>query len=180
MESSINLILGCAETLLALVVLFRLGRFGRSFPWLAALVAFFVVRGIDRIYTGALGREPPVAPVITDAVLLAVVVLLLIGMQRTVFALRRSIDDADWRKSEYERALLDYRSLVRHRLANPLTVVLAGVAMLRRSAAARPEQEQLILEDVNLAARRLEQVSIDVEPLSEEEEPLDPTPRLHR
>jgi signal transduction histidine kinase len=178
MGSGINLILGLAEILLALVVLARLGRLGRSFPWLVALAIFFIARGIDRVYVGALGREPVIAPVIVDAVLLAVVALLLVGMQRTVLALRRSIDDADWQKSEYERALRDYRSLVRHRLANPLTVVLAGVEMLRHSAAPRSDYERAILEDVYLGVRRLKQISIDPEPLSDEEKQLDGTPRF--
>jgi signal transduction histidine kinase len=179
MEAEIDLILGFAETLLALVALLHLGRFGRSFPWLAALVIFFIVRGVDRIYVGALGHEPFIAPVLTDAFLIAVVVLLLLGMRRTVLALRRSIDDAEWRKSEYERALGDYRALVRHRLANPLTVVLAGVEMLRH-AGARSDSERTILEDVYRGVRRLTEISVDAEPLSEEEEGLEPRPRIHR
>jgi signal transduction histidine kinase len=178
LESEINLILGFAEILLATIVLLHLGRFGRSFPWLVALVIFFIVRGIDRIYVGALGHEPFIAPVMTDGFLIAVVVLLLFGMRRTVLALRRSIEDAEWRKSEYERALIDYRALVRHRLANPLTVIMAGVEMLRHSPAARTDDERSILENVYWSARRLNQVSIEAEPLSEEEERLDPRPRI--
>jgi len=179
MDSEINLILGFVEIVLALIVLFHLERFGRSFPWLVAMAIFFVMRGMDRIYVGALGHEPLIAPVITDGFLIALVVLLLFGMRRTVLTLRRSIDDAEWRKSEYERALVDYRALVRHRLANPLTIVMAGVELLRR-ASPRNEQERAILDDVDLGVRRLREVSVDAEPLAPEEEILDPRPRLRR
>ncbi len=177
MESHVNLILGFVEILLAVIALLQLGRLVRSFPWLVAMTIFFIARGLDRIYVGALGHEPVIAPVITDGFLIAVVLLLLFGMRRTVLALRRSIDDAEWRKSEYERALVDYRTLVRHRLANPLTVVMAGVEMLRH-APARNEQERVILDNVYHGVRRLRRVSVDAEPLSDEEERLDPTPRL--
>ena len=177
MDSDVNLLLGFTETLLALIVLLPLGRFWRSFPWLAALMIFFFARGLGRIYVGTLGHEPLIAPVITDSFLIAVVVLLILGMRRTVLTLRHSIEDAEWRKSEYERALTDYRALVRHRLANPLTIVMGGVELLRR-APARTHEEKAILDDVYLGVRRLEQVSVEAEPLSAEEEGLHPKPEL--
>jgi signal transduction histidine kinase len=180
MESEVNLVLGFVEMLLALLVLLNLARLYRSFPWLAALGVFFILRGIDRVYVGALGNEPLIAPVITDTFLLAVVVLFLVGMRRSVLALHRSIDDADWQKREYERALVDYRRLVRHRLGNPLTVVLAGIQMLRRSSSERSDPEREIIEDIYQGVLRLEQVSVENEPLSAEEESLHPKPQFRR
>jgi signal transduction histidine kinase len=178
MEAEVNLLLGLAEVFFSLIVLFYLGRFARSFPWLAVLGVFFLVRGMDRIYVGALGREPVIAPIVTDGLLIAVVVLLLLGTRRTLWALRQSLDDAEWRQREYERALRDYRALVRHRIANPLTVVLAGVDLLRRRPPDSPEIESKLLEEVHASARHLEHVSLDPWPVSEEERQLAAQPRL--
>lgn len=177
-ESLVSLILGIAEVLLGLVLLPQFGRLGRSFPWLIALMAFFVVGGLDRVYTGALGREPLIAPAITDAVSLALVALLIFGMRRTALALRSSIEDARWEKDEYERALRDFRILVRHRLANPLAVIVAGIETLRRSRSIPEQEEETILDAMYQSVKRLTRVSVDAEPASVEEEPLHPKPRI--
>lgn len=177
MESAVNFFIGFAEASLALVILLYLRRLWRSFPWLAALALFFVLRGIDRIYVGALGKEPPVAPIITDGFLLVAVVLLLLGVRKTLSEIRRSIDAAEWQKSEYERALSDYRALVRHRLANPLTIVLAGVETLRLTGE-KTREERVILDSVYEGIQRLRRISLEAAPISAEEESLEPRPRI--
>jgi signal transduction histidine kinase len=176
-DSGLDLAIGTVEALLALVVLRQLGRFGRSFPWLVALMAFFVLRGIDRIYVGLSEHEPRAIAFVLDGLLLLVLALLLFGIEKMARGLRLALDAARYRADEYERAVADYRRLVRHRLANPLTAILGSVRTLREvSGLERSEREQL-LSTIQEQARRLEQTALEPNtPLADEEKELRPTP----
>ena len=142
--SSLNLALGVIQLVLAAVVLRNLGRFGRAVPWLAALMTFFALRGVDRLYVALADDEPVVFSAVLDGMVLVVLVLLLFGLERTVRGLRVAIDDADYRTAEYERALADYRTLARHRLANPLAAIRGGITTLREAQLDAATREQLL------------------------------------
>ncbi len=170
----LNLVIGALELLLAAVVLRHVGPFGRAFPWLAALMIFFVVRGIDRIYAAfSDGRSLGIA---VDLVLVAVLLLLIVGIDRTARALRAVGDEAKYRRDEYARALADYHRLARHRLANPLTAIRGSVETLIQMPDLDAETRRQLLEAVRDEARRLEKVALEPTVGREEERGLDPRP----
>jgi signal transduction histidine kinase len=180
-NSGLNIALGSIELLLGLIVLIQLGRFARTLPWLVVLMAFFLVRGGDRIYVGLEGRErTSITAAVVDGVAISVLVLLLVGLPRTVRALDLLDRESRRRKHEYDRALVDYRSLVRHRLANPLTAITGAIQTLE----ARPELEAdlraQLLRTVREASERLQDVVLSPQAHSEEERALDAEPNQRR
>ena len=174
----LSLTVGAVEIVLAAVVLRHLGRFGRAFPWLAALTVFFAVRGADRIYVAFADREPVALAYLVDGLLLLSLSLLIVGIQRMVSGLRLAQDAASYRAAEYERALEDYRTLARHRLANPLTAIRGGVATLREVDDLKPGDAQEMLAMIDREAARLQEVALDPRELRPEEAELRPRPEL--
>jgi signal transduction histidine kinase len=172
----VNLVLGSVEVALAVVVLRHLGRVGRAFPWLAALMAFFVLRGIDRIYAGLTDSER--LGVVVDAVLVVVVFLLLFGIDKTVNALRAAQDEAAYRREEYARALADYKRLARHRLANPITAIQGSISTLKDMPELDEETRRALLDAAEGEARRLQEVALDPDVLRDEERTLEPRPNV--
>jgi signal transduction histidine kinase len=167
---------GALQLLLALIIARRLGRLGSVFPWLGALTAFFALRGLTRIAeTWAGGRVESLA-VPVDALLVAALLLLIIGLDRTINGLTLAQDAARYRAAEYERALVDYRRLARHRLANPLTAVRGGIAALRTLPDLDDQKRQELLDMVEREAARLETVALDPVTRSPEERGLRPRP----
>ena len=173
---AVNIAIGILQVVFALVVVRHVARFGRSFPWLMVLVAFFFVRGTDRIYSGL--SESERLGIAVDLVALACVVLLITGIDKTVRALRASQDEAALRTQEYERALADYRRLARHRLANPLTAIRGSISTLRDMPDLDDATRRQLLDTVNEEAERLERVALEPEISSAEERGLRPTPDL--
>jgi len=117
---------------------------------------------------------------LVNALVVGVLVLLLFWIRRMIRALRSAVDDAVLRRAEYERALADYRHLMRHRIANPLTAVRGGLQSLRELPDLSRDERQQLLETVQDAARRLERVALDPAPRSTEEQQLEARPRLRR
>jgi len=175
-QDALSLVIGALELTLALVVLRHLGRFGRTMPWLAVLMAFFAFRGVDRVYVAIRGDEPTAVALASDSVLVLVLVLLLFGIERTVRGLRLAQDEASYREAEYERALSHYRTLARHRLANPITAIRGGVATLKTMPEVDRETQLQLLETIDREAARLETVALDPDPASTEERGLRPRP----
>lgn len=172
----LSLVIGCLQLSLVAVVARQLGRYGRAFPWLIALSAFFALRGATRIYAAFDTSVPEPLAVSVDLVLLAVLVLLAFGLEQTARALEFAETEAVNREREYERALIDYRRLARHRLATPLTAIRTGIAALR-SLDPDATQRKEILETIEHESRRLEMVALDPDPNSPEESRLRPRPR---
>jgi signal transduction histidine kinase len=110
-----------------------------------------------------------------------VLALLIVGLDQTARGLRLAEDEALDREDEYSRALADYRRLARHRLATPLTVLRSGTTALR-SLDLDARQREEVLNALEQASRRLEEVTLEPEPLSPEERGLKPRPaeRLRR
>jgi signal transduction histidine kinase len=173
-DDGLNIVIGVLEVLLAAVVVRHIARFGRAFPWLMVLMAFFFVRGIDRIYAGI--SESDRLGWAVDVVALTCVVLLIVGIDKTVRALRASQDEAALRSEEYARALADYRRLARHRLANPLTAIKGSLATLRDMPELDPATQRELLAAAEEQAQRLEEVALDPEIAAAEERGLRPTP----
>jgi signal transduction histidine kinase len=178
MTASLDLAVGSLEVLLALVVLVQSGRAGRTVPWLGVLTLFFALRGADHVYTGISGSEHATIAWLLDATLLAVLVLLIAGMNRMLAGLRLAQDEARLREEEYDRAARDYRRLVRHRLANPVTAILGSAQTLRDLPGLDTETRAELLATIVLEAERLAVVSTEPRAVGAEETKLRPLPQL--
>jgi signal transduction histidine kinase len=176
-SAALSLAIGALQLALAFVVGLRLGRYGRAFPWLAALTIFFGLRGVTRIYAAFAGDVPETLALPVDFLLLAVLILLIVGVDRTGRGLMLAENEAHYREEEYRRALADYRRLARHRLANPLSVIRGGVIALRTLDLA-PADRQALLDSIERESERLEKIALEPEPESAEERKLRPRPEL--
>ena len=114
---------------------------------------------------------------LVNALVVVVLVLLLFWIRRMIRVLRSAVEDAVLRRTEYERALADYRHLMRHRIANPLTAVRGGLQSLRELPDLSRDERLQLLETVQAAARRLEWIALDPAPRSTEEKQLEARPR---
>jgi signal transduction histidine kinase len=179
LSAVLSLLIGLLQVLLAVVAVRELGRYARAFPWLVALSLFFVLRGSMRIYAAFAGSVPETLAVGVDVLLLVVLALLIVGLDQTVRGLRLAENEALYREEEYARALADYRRLARHRLATPLTVLRSGTTALR-SLDLDPRQRDEVLDALEDASRKLEQVALEPEPMSPEERGLEPRPARRR
>lgn len=170
----IGLSVGAVQLALAFVILWRLRGFWRTLPWLAPLMLYFALRGGDRVSSG-IDLVPALPTLATDIVLLGVLLLLFVGLERTVTAVRVVRTEAAARTADYERALADYRTLARHRLANPLVAIRGGIETLRARELDR-DMTQTILANMAREAERLEQVALDPSAMRAEERDLRPCP----
>jgi len=113
-----------------------------------------------------------------DGILIAVLVALILGIDRTASALKTAHDDAAVREEEYRRALTDYRRLARHRLANPLAAIRGSIVTLRDVPELDAEERRQLLDALESEAIRLEKIALDPEVIGPEERGLDPRPNL--
>ncbi len=67
---------------------------------------------------------------------------------------------ADTSEDEYRRALRDYTQLMRHRLANPLTTIVSGIATLRERPDMDTDTRTALLEMMATHAAELERVAL--------------------
>ncbi len=81
------------------------------------------------------------------------------------------------RGAEYERALRDYRQLIRHRMANPLQVICGMSRTLLEREELDTETSRGMLEHILEQANRLERIALDPVTLTVEEAELRPRPR---
>jgi hypothetical protein len=77
-------------------------------------------------------------------------------------------------QDEYRRALRDYTQLMRHRLANPLTTIISGIATLRELPDMEPHTREALLAMMAEHAAQLEQVALYPVAQRPEEEGLVP------
>jgi hypothetical protein len=173
----LDLAIGALQLLLAALVLKNLRRFGTAFPWLAALMLFFFVRGSQRLYSAFTDSTAELLGLLGDMLILTVLALLLVGLRETVRALEFALDEADARAAEYSRALHDYRTLIRHRLANPITVIRSGLTTIRDLDLTERDRESILAAAAEAAAE-LEQVVLEPQVVRPEERGLQPKPTI--
>lgn len=179
MASWVNLIAGATQIVFALTVAVVLIRLKRGMPPVALLlIAFFIVDGLV-----ALNRPDPLFGYNAnlDAVLIMIDLIVLLGLlfyvRRLVRAALRTVDEAELRAREYERARRDYTSLLRHRIANPLMAIEGAARTLRARRGDEQKREQL-LESIISASESLKTISLDPRSRRAEELELEPVPRI--
>ena len=179
LDDYLNVVVGLLQLTLAVVVARHVVRFGRTFPWLVALVVFFGVRGLDRVAVAVAGEELSLVNLLTDAVLVVALVLLIVRLEETVRRLALAENEAAVRAEEYERALADYRVLIRHRLANPLAAI-AGSALTLKERELDDDLQRRLLDTIEREAKAIETLAVEPMPLGAEEHTLAPAPRPRR
>ena len=173
--------IGILELAIAAYVAWRFWRFRGGFPWLIAPAGFFVLLGTHRIKAGIYGPAPTLFGLLLDPLILVGLLLLLVAVDRIVGGLAAAENAAEQREQEYARALLDYRRLARHRLATPVTVILAGARYLLELGQEERKVRAEVVGMIEEAATRLENVSLDPRgDLEASERSLRPTPSLDR
>ncbi len=113
-----------------------------------------------------------------DALLVAALLLLIVGIDRTVGALQAAQDEATYRRDEYARALRDYERLARHRIVNPLTAIRGSIQTLREMPELDRGTQRELLDVIDAEARRLEEIAVEPAIASEEERGLRPRPDI--
>ena len=150
-----------------------------DFPWLAPLAALFVVRAATR-FAEAGGLRAGGAAAAADLVTIVLVLVVALTVLRNLGGVSSAVRDAESRRVEYERALLDYRTLVRHRLATPLTAIRGSAITLRDLPSLTADQMHELVQAIEEAASHLEQVALDPNTRAPEEHGLEPRPHLAR
>jgi len=79
---------------------------------------------------------------------------------------------------EYQRALFDYTQLVRHRMANPLQVIVGAAATLRARSDLPIDEHLALLDMIVKEAVVLERICLAPNIMPPSEDQLDPTPTL--
>lgn len=169
--------------LVFVVVLVRITlRFGTRFPGIYLVPAYFLLRTVQHFweYFDATVPSPSPIHVLTDLALICLAAYLVVTIGRTLGRLTSTLDETERVAREYRRALHDYERLVRHRLANPLTVISSGLETMDAlgDAPANHEHRTKVLETMRQASNDLQYVSLAPSPLRPEERELDPTPHV--
>jgi signal transduction histidine kinase len=177
-SEAVSLAVGLLQIVLAAVATRGLLEHGRRFPWLMLLGVFFAARGVDRIVVAFSASDNANVSLATDGLAVGVLLLLILRLDDTVGGLRRAEDVAQWNQDEYERALVDYRTLVRHRLASPLTILRGAVETLaRRDQELAPHDRERLFGLLRSELDRLGSTTLDPRPERPEERVLAPEPR---
>jgi signal transduction histidine kinase len=79
---------------------------------------------------------------------------------------------------EYQRALFHYTQLVRHRMANPLQVIVGAAATLRARTDLPIDEHLALLDVIVKEAVVLERICLAPKIMDPSEDTLDPTPTL--
>lgn len=179
MAGWVNLIAGVTQIAIAIAVAVELVKLRRGFPRVALLlIAFFLLDGLV-----ALNRPDPLLGYSKniDAVLIVIDLVVLVGLlvfvRRLVRGALQTVDEAELRAREYERARRDYARLLRHRIANPL-MMIEGAARTLRARRGDEEKREQLLEAIIEASENLEKISLEPRPRGAEEIELRPTPRI--
>ena len=79
---------------------------------------------------------------------------------------------------EYQRALFHYTQLVRHRMANPLQIIVGAAATLRARTDLPIDEHLALLDVIVKEAVVLERICLAPKIMDPSEDTLDPAPRL--
>jgi signal transduction histidine kinase len=150
-------------------------------PIAIIFILFFTGRALERLTEPeAAGAYSPGVDVAVDVGLMFLLVLIIIGGRSLADAALATLELARYRVEEYTRARRHYAQLVRHRIANPLTVIAGAAQTLAAGADKDPSLRRQLVQVIVDSANTLKNISLDPEQLGPEEQELHPTPSEHR
>lgn len=157
-----NLVSATIYVVIVVLVLAELRRLAIGFPPIVvALVAYFAVRVVDLLAAPDpfLGYSATFDAV-TDVAVIVLLLFLLAHARRIARLALVTINEAQLRLDEYERARHDYAVVVHSKLAGPLSVISGAAQSLRvmDDPKGREELEKLIAD----SSAALRQVSEDL------------------
>lgn len=170
----LTLAAGLLEVAIAALIVRNVYGRARVFPWLVALATFFLLRGATRL-AQAVGVAGGSAWAAVDAAVVIVLGALVVGTE-AISRLRLALEDAERTRDEYARALHDYRVLVRHRLATPITTIRGSAGALSDINSLSDDASRALVAAIERAAMELERIALDPHRLRPEELRLRPTP----
>ncbi len=153
-----NLIAACIYVVIVVLVLAELRRLSIGYPPIVvAFVVYFAVRVVDLLAAPdpILGYSAPFDAV-TDVAVIVLLLYLLAHARRIARLALLTINEAQLRLAEYERARHDYAVLVHSKIAGPLSVISGAAQSLRvmDDPKGREELEKLI-SDSSAALRQV-------------------------
>jgi signal transduction histidine kinase len=177
----LDLSVGMLEAAVAITLIVHLRRPRFAAPLLSVLAAFFALRAGEHL---ALSVSPSGAgsgsgslSVVVDLCVVTVLAALIVITPRVFVGLEQRWDAAVRREREYERAVVDYRRLARHRVANPLTAILGSARALRDLPDLDRRTQRQLLEIIVSESQRLQNIDLDPRSaLATEERSLRPVP----
>ena len=161
----LSFLLAALDLALAFVAIRRFAARGRAGVWSLPLIAFFVVFLLG---------------LLLDLLVVLLVIVFIVGFDRMGGALKALLEQARHREAAYADALIDYRALARHRLANPLTAILGSVQTLEQLPSLNGEIQRALLATIREQAQLLAGVTLEPRPESAEERDLQPIPEVFR
>lgn len=168
-DSVFSLLVGGAFLAMTVVVVrlaFATPRGGR---WMILLGVFAAVRAADNLIVGYLGYEPLSVRVAVDLATLAVLLAMTFAVARVGLIVEVARSGAARERQQHEANRRYYEQVLRHRLANPLTVLLGGLQTLYHVDLDKKTRCALI-EEMMQQAHALEHVMLDPQPLDELEQ----------
>jgi signal transduction histidine kinase len=179
---AVNIVVAVIELLIVALII-REGRtFGRGAPpVLWAIAAFFVADALvavnrSEIFWDVSGRFYKAT--ILDVIALSALVFIFIHIRSLTRAAVATLDLAEYKAVEYERARRDYTQVVRHRVMNPVTVIIGAGETLRAGAIDDPELSIRLIGAIVDSARAIENETLAPERRDDLERELDPVPRI--
>lgn len=176
-----NVVTAAVTLIVAVLVVWRARRLGLGYPRLVVVLAlFFGMWTIDRLVSpGTPIGYRPFVDALADVAIIVLLAVLIRDASRLTNAIMSTVHEAEYRAVEYERAKRHYAQVVRHRIANPLTVIKGAALTLEAGtvdAALRRELARAIVDSAAL----IEATSLAPEPAGREEHELDAMPHVGR
>lgn len=161
----INVLLSLSFLALAVAIM-RLKRHSDDLSvWYWAGLTFCLVRAADRLllFFDTADYRPAWIGFVFDIIVMAVLIFVAVGLSRVAAGIRHEKARAMTMAEEYEHSRRYFESLARHRLANPLTTILAGMQTLHDHEFDKRDRCELLVA-MMAQSKALAEVSLDPTP----------------
>lgn len=179
---AINLAIGVIEIMLVGLILRGSWSIRREIPaFVWAICAFFTIDALVAINRSELmweRSETFILATMLDLISLVVLAYIFFNAKRIANVIISVSDQARYRKLEYERARREYTQVVRHRIMNPVTVILGATETLRAGALDDKELTERLLLAIDEAAQVIRDETLTPERRDELERDLDALPHV--
>ena len=177
-----NFATGLAELAMVVLILWESRALGRNRPKLLwGLCAFFAIDAVIPITRSELlwhRTEHFGIATTLDIAVLAILVIVIANARKLTHAAMATVSLARFRADEYDRARHDYTQVVRHRVMNPVTVILGAAETLRCGAIKNDELAQSLLAAIIESAQVIQDEALVPERRDHLERDLDAMPHL--